>query len=56
VNRAEMVTDFKIGHDWYETPMGTFPDYQTAADACTKNDLSLTSVSRAGARWFPSRS
>jgi hypothetical protein len=23
-----------------KTPMRTFPDYQTAADACTKNDLS----------------
>ena len=39
MNNAEMVTGFRIGRDWYETPMGTFPDYQAAADTCTKSDL-----------------
>lgn len=35
---TEMVTDFKIRTDWYETPMGTFPTRQMANEACEKVD------------------
>lgn len=36
---AEMVTDFKIRSDWYETPMGTFPTREMANDACKHVDF-----------------
>ena len=39
MNTADMVTDFVIRKDWYETPMGTFETRAMADAACKRCDL-----------------
>ena len=43
---ADMVTDFKLRTNLYETPMGTFECSEQARTACLKNDLDPRAVTK----------
>lgn len=46
MNSADMITDFVVRKDLYETPMGTFTCSEKARQACIKNDLEPRAVTK----------